>query len=171
MITEQEYLTKEKFKELEKELLTLKTMKRKEIAESLEYAKSLGDLSENQEYQEARNSQAILEDRIYRLELVLKSAKIVSTQKTDLVAVGSVLTVEKENDPSTNLPREHSGQVGASKSRKSYTMVGSEEADAANGKISVRSPLGLAAMGKSKGETFSFQTPSGEMSYKIIDIK
>jgi transcription elongation factor GreA len=69
--------------------------------------------------------------------------------------VGSVVTVEKEGE----------------KSRKSYTIVGSEEADASNGKISAHSPLGLAAMGKSKGETFSFQSPSGMMSYKIIDIK
>ncbi len=151
----EDYLTKEKFKELEKELAYLKTVKRKEVAEALEYAKSLGDFSENQEYQEARDSQAILEDRITRLELILKSAKIISTQNTNLVTVGSVVTVEKEND----------------RSRKSYTMVGSEEADATRGKISVRSPLGLAAMGKSKGETFSFETPSGMMSYKIIDIK
>ena len=155
MHAEQEYLTKEKFKELEKELETLKTVKRKEIAEALEYAKSLGDFSENQEYQEARDSQAILEDRIGRLENVLKSAKIVSTQSSDLVSVGSVVSLEKVSD----------------KSHKSYTMVGSEEADASKGKISVRSPLGLAAMGKAKGETFSFQTPSGMMSYKIIDIK
>ncbi len=171
MDNREEYLTKEKFKELEKELENLKTQKRKEIAEALEYAKSLGDLSENQEYQEARNSQAILEDRINRLELVLKSAKIVSIQNADVVAVGSTVSLEREGDPSTKLPREHSGQVGASKSRKSYTMVGSEEADAANGKISVRSPLGLAAMGKSKGESFTFETPNGKMSYKIIDIK
>ena len=155
MHSEQEYLTKEKFKELERELEYLKTIKRKEVAEALEYAKSLGDFSENQEYQEARDNQAILEDRIGRLEVILKSAKIVSTQSTNLVSVGSILTVEKEGD----------------KSRKSYTMVGSEEADAAKGKISVRSPLGMAAMGKSKGETFSFETPSGMMSYKIIDIK
>ncbi|OHB09769.1 MAG: transcription elongation factor GreA [Candidatus Zambryskibacteria bacterium RIFCSPLOWO2_02_FULL_44_12b] len=151
----QEYLTKEKFKELEKELENLKTVKRKEVAEALEYAKSLGDFSENQEYQEARDSQAVLEDRINRLELILKSAKIVSTQSTNLVSAGSVITVEKEGD----------------KARKSYTIVGSEEADATNGKISINSPLGLAAMGKSKGETFSFETPSGMMSYKIIDIK
>lgn len=163
MQANEEYLTKEKFKELEKELTNLKTLKRKEIAEALEYAKSLGDLSENQEYQEARNSQAILEDRISRLELVLKSAKIVSTQGTDVVAVGSVMTVEKVDDLSTKLE--------AGKTRKSYTMVGSEEVDAANGKISIRSPLGLAAMGKSKGESFSFDTPNGKMSYKIIDIK
>lgn len=155
MHTEQEYLTKEKFKEFEKELEYLKTEKRKEVAEALEYAKSLGDFSENQEYQEARDAQAILEDRINRLEAILKSAKIVSTQSTNIVAVGSVVTVEKDAD----------------KSRKSYTMVGSEEVDAGKGFISVRSPLGLAAMGKSKGETFSFDTPSGKMSYKIIDIK
>ncbi|MDO8569227.1 MAG: transcription elongation factor GreA [bacterium] len=155
MHADEDYLTKEKFKELEKELGHLKTAKRKEVAEALEYAKSLGDLSENQEYQEARDSQAILEDRINRLEVMLKSAKIVSIQSTNLVMVGSVMTVEKESD----------------KSRKSYTMVGSEEADAANGKISMHSPLGLAAMGKSKNETFSFNTPSGIMSYKIIDIK
>ena len=155
MYASEEYLTKQKFKELEKELEYLKTVKRKEVAEALEYAKSLGDFSENQEYQEARDNQAILEDRINKLEIILKSAKIVSTQNTNLVAVGSVMTVEKESD----------------KSRKSYTMVGSAEADAGAGKISVRSPLGLAAMGKSKGEAFSFETPSGMMSYKIIDIK
>src|SRR3989344_6308474 len=151
----EDYLTKEKFQEFEKELKHLKTVKRKEVAEALEYAKSLGDFSENQEDQEARDSQAVLEDRINRLELILKSAKIVSTQSTNLVSAGSVITVEKEGD----------------KARKSYTIVGSEEAGATNGKISINSPLGLAAMGKSKGETFSFETPSGMMSYKIIDIK
>src|SRR3989344_5018982 len=155
MHNNEDYLTKEKFGELGKELELVKTTRRKEVAEALEYAKSLGDLSENQEYQEARDSQAVLEDRINRLEVILKSAKIVSTQNTNLVSVGSIVTVEKESD----------------KSRKSYTMVGSEEADAAKGKISVRSPLGLAAIGKSKGETFSFETPNGMMSYKIIDIK
>ena len=151
----EDYLTKEKFQELEKELGHLKTVKRKEVAEALEYAKSLGDLSENQEYQEARDSQAILEDRINRLEAILKSAKIISTKSTNIVSVGSVVALEKESD----------------KSRKSYTMVGSEEADAAHGKISTRSPLGLSIMGKSKGETFSFETSGGTMSYKIIDIK
>ena len=82
MNTGQEYLTKEKFKELEKELENLKTVKRKEIAEALEYAKSLGDFSENQEYQEARDSQAILEDRINRLVKRAKKdtkAKVINT--------------------------------------------------------------------------------------------
>lgn len=155
MQTETEYLTKEKFSELEKELAFLKSTKRKEVAEALEYAKSLGDLSENQEYQEARDSQAILEDRIKRLEQILKFAAIVSTASSNIVSVGSLITVEKESD----------------KSKRSFTIVGSEEANAAAGKISMRSPLGLSAMGKSKGDTFSFETPAGIMSYKIIDIK
>lgn len=155
MQNDQEYLTKEKFEELEKELENLKTVKRKEVAEALEYAKSLGDFSENQEYQEARDSQAILEDRISRLEGILKSAKIVSTKSSNVVSVGSIVTMEKDSD----------------KSIKTFTLVGSEEVDAANGKISIRSPLGIAAMGKSKGEAFSFDTVSGKMSYKIIDIK
>ena len=155
MRPDQEYLTKEKFEEFKKELEQLKTVKRKEVAEALEYAKSLGDFSENQEYQEARDSQAVLEDRISHLEAILKSAKIISTQSANVVMVGSVITVEKEKD----------------KTKKAYTMVGSEEADALQGKISIRSPLGMAAIGKTKGETFSFETPNGMMSYKIIDIK
>ena len=155
MPQEQEYLTKEKFQELERELEILKTVKRKEIADALEYAKSLGDLSENQEYHEARDDQAVLEDRISRLENILKVAVIVSTKGTDTISVGSVVTLVKTSD----------------KSERVYTLVGSEEADAISGKISVRSPLGVAMMGKTKGETFSFETPNGTMSYKIIDIK
>jgi transcription elongation factor GreA len=155
MNTDREYLTQEKFESLQKELQYLKTEKRREIAESLEYAKSLGDLSENQEYHEARESQAVIEDRINRLESMLKTASIVSTQGTGEVVVGSAVTLLRE---STN-------------TKQSYTLVGSEEADATQGKISVRSPLGMAAIGKKKGDAFSFDTPGGTMSYKIIDIK
>lgn len=148
-------MTRDKFNELETELTRLKTTRRKEIADALEYAKSLGDLSENQEYQEARDSQAILEDRIKHLEHVIRTAVIVSAQNTDMVSVGSHITVEKSAD----------------KSKKSYVIVGSEEANAALGKISTRSPLGVGAMGKKKGDSFSFDTPSGLMTYKIVDIK
>lgn len=155
MEASQEYLTKEKFAELERELQQLKTEKRKEVAEALEYAKSLGDLSENHEYQEARDSQAVLEDRINRLEKILKTASIVSAQHVNLISVGSVATLERETD----------------KNKKVFTIVGSEEADASKGFISTHSPLGKAMLGKSKGEVFSFETPSGTMSYKIIDIK
>jgi transcription elongation factor GreA len=155
MDTQTEYLTQEKYKALEAELENLKTVKRKEIAEALEYAKSLGDLSENSEYHEARDSQAAVEDRISRLEAILKSASIVSGKGTGTVAVGSTVTLER----------------GTDKVRRVFSIVGSEEADAAQGKISMRSPLGLAAVGKGKGESFSFSTPSGEMTYKIIDIE
>lgn len=155
MQAEHEYLTQEKYDSLKEELESLKTDKRKEIAEALEYAKSLGDLSENQEYQEARNNQAVVEDRINRLEAILKNASIVSTHDTSTVTVGSVVTLAKESD----------------KSKRTYTLVGSEEANASEGKISVRSPLGSAALGKAKGESFSFETPGGMMSYKVIDIK
>ena len=160
-----EYLTKEKFDELSKELEYLKTEKRKEIAEALEYAKSLGDLSENQEYHEARDAQAVVEDRIKRLEAMLKSANIVSTRESGAVAVGSVISVEKESDPTGKTSN------GAGGTKRIYTIVGSEEADAAAGKISMRSPLGQAALGKKKGETFSFQAPGGTAVFKIVDIK
>jgi transcription elongation factor GreA len=152
---QEEYLTKEKFDSLSRELDFLKTAKRKEIAENLEYAKSLGDLSENQEYHDARDTQAITEDRINRLESILKNAKIVSTHGNGEVVVGSVITVEKSGD----------------KAKRAFTIVGSEEADATEGKISVHSPLGRAAMGKKKGESFSITTPNGTMIYKITDIK
>ena len=150
-----QYLTKEKYEEFKKELAHLKTDKRKEIAESLEYAKSLGDLSENAEYHEARNAQALVEDRINHLEALLKSASIVSTHDTSAVNVGSSVTVQRVED----------------KYKNTYTIVGSEEANAAQGKISLASPLGQAVMHKKKGDSFSFKTPSGIMNFKVIDIK
>jgi transcription elongation factor GreA len=150
-----EYLTQAKYDEFQKELEYLRTVKRTEIANQLEYAKSLGDLSENAEYHEARNEQAIVEDRINHLEVLLKSASIVSTHGTDTVAVGTTVTLKRESDGS----------------KKTFMIVGSEESDAAAGKISVRSPLGSAAMGKKKGESFSFETPSGSMTYKVLDIE
>ena len=154
MNKEQEFLTKEKYEEFKKELEVLKTTKRKEIAEALEYAKSLGDLSENAEYHDARDAQARVEDRINHLESLLKSATIVSKHDTDSISVGSVVTVSKPDG-----------------SKMTYTIVGSEEADISSGKISVRSPLGEAAVGKKKGESFSFKTPSGIINYKVIEIK
>lgn len=153
----EEYLTQEKYDELIKELDYLKKTRRREVAESLEYAKSLGDLSENAEYHEARDMQAAIEDRIAHLEQVLKTSKIISGkhEKSDAVSVGSIITVKNEK----------------SGTEQTYTIVGAEEADIASGKISVKSPLGLNAIGKKKGEKFSFTTPSGEVSYKVVEIK
>ena len=150
-----DYLTKEKYDELVAELDTLKKVRRKEVAEALEYAKSLGDLSENAEYHEARDTQAAIEDRINHIESILKSAKIVSSHDTHSVTVGSSVTVVKSG----------------TKDEKVYTIVGAEEADIASGKVSVTSPLGQAVLGKKKGEDFEFKTPSGTANYKVLKIK
>ncbi|MFA6094739.1 MAG: transcription elongation factor GreA [Candidatus Paceibacterota bacterium] len=152
---EKEFLSQEKYNELKTELDFLKKTKRKEVAEQLEYAKSLGDLSENAEYHEARDMQASVEDRINKLDAILKSASIVSTHSADIVTVGSTVVVERASD----------------KKSITYTIVGSEEIDIANNKISNRSPFGEAIMGKKKGDTFSFKTPNGLISFKIVSLK
>lgn len=151
----QQYLTKEKFQEFKKELDYLRTDKRKSVAENLEYAKKLGDLSENAEYHEARQEQAEVEDRISHLEGVLKSAVILDGPQGDLVGIGSTVRVIREGD----------------KEEKTYKIVGSEEADMAQGKISNVSPFGAALIGKKKGDTFKVTAPKGEVSYKLISIE
>ncbi len=152
-MNEHEYLTKEKYDEFAKELDELKNVKRKEVAQSLEYAKSLGDLSENAEYHEARDIQATVEDRIAKLEDLIKTAKIISDHDTNVVNIGSVVTVEKDG------------------SKVVYTIVGTEEADVALSKISIKSPFGQSILGKKKGEKFTYSAPAGELSYKVLDIK
>ena len=153
MKNEHEYLTQEKFDEFTKELAELKGTRRKEVAESLEYAKSLGDLSENAEYHEARDVQATIEDRIAKLENLLKHAVIISGNHSGTVTVGSSVTVEKDGKKFV------------------YSIVGSEEADVISNKISIKSPFGQAIMGKKKGDNFTFTAPSGELSYKIVEVK
>lgn len=151
------FLTAEKFEELKKELEQLKTTRRKEVAESLEYARSLGDLSENAEYQEARDMQAAIEERIQHLERVIKEAKIVVGDKKGaaVVGLGSVATIQREGE----------------KENRIYTIVGSEEANIHEHKLSYLSPLGEALMGKNKGDSFTFATPNGKQAYKVIDVK
>ncbi|MBI2096084.1 MAG: transcription elongation factor GreA [Candidatus Taylorbacteria bacterium] len=150
-----EYLTKEKFEELSQELDHLKKVRRREVAESLEYAKSLGDLAENAEYHEARGAQAALEDRIMRLEAMLKSAVIMAEKHGDVVGVGSTVTVRR----------------AGTKENITYKLVGSEESDIAAGKLSIHSPLGDALMDKKKGETFTFLTPKGKAEYAVVEIE
>lgn len=150
-----DYLSKTKHEELKKELEFLKTVKRKEIAQDLEFAKALGDLSENAEYHEAREAQAALEDRIAQVENVLVNAQIIDTHHSDKVEIGSVVHVK----------------ISVSKTEKVYTLVGSEEADMVTGKISFKSPVGQALLGKKKGDKFKFQTPAGEAEYHIISIE
>ena len=149
-----DYITKEKKEELEQELAELQGPKRKEIIAALEYAKSLGDLSENAEYHQAREEQGKLEERIKRIEQILRSSQVVTATTGDIVGIGSKVTVEKEG----------------SADKKIYQIVGSEEADMAQGKISNRSPFGEALFGKKKGDSISFETPNGKVFYKIINV-
>lgn len=152
----EELMSQEKFEELTHELDELRTTRRKEVAEQLEYARSLGDLSENAEYQEAREMQAAVEERIGKLEQILKNAKITKGTKSDTVGMGSIVTVE----PLVKGAEKHT-----------YTIVGAEEANIIEGKVSYHSPLGAALMGKKKGDEFSFHTPKGTQKYKILKVE
>ena len=149
------FLTQEKFEELKKQLDHLKTVRRKEVAESLEYARSLGDISENAEYQEARDMQAAIEERIQYLAKVIQEAKIVANDmKGAVVGLGSEVTIKK----------------GDEKESHTYTIVGSEEANIHDHKLSYLSPLGEALMGKAKEDTFTFDTPGGKQTYTILKV-
>src|SRR3989344_5912869 len=145
-MTEQETMvSQEKFDEMVKELENLKTVRRTEIAKNLEYARSLGDLSENAEYQEARELQAATEERIRKLEELVKRAKITTEhKKKDVVGFSSLVVIKKEGSPEAH----------------EYTIVGSEEADMRSRKLSHVSPLGAALMGKKKSDVFTFETPN-----------
>ncbi len=149
-----DYITAEKRKDLEAELADLRGPKRKEILDALQYAKSLGDLSENAEYHQAREDQGKLEARIVKVEQILQSSETVAHQRGDKVEVGSNVVVQKEG----------------SKDSISYIVVGSEEANMLEGKISNHSPIGVALYGKKKGEDVSIKTPKGIVNYKIISV-
>jgi len=148
------YLSREKHKTLEEELKELKTVKRKEIAEQLEFAKSLGDLSENAEYQEARDNQATLEERIMKIEEMLKHGVIISEKQRNTVSIGSSVTVSGDREK---------GEI-------TWHIVGSEESDLLNNKISNESPLGAALLGKKVGDEVEFATPRGTAHYTILKI-
>lgn len=152
---EKEYLTQQKHDELQVELEELKTVKRKEVAEQLQYAKGMGDLSENAEYHEARDQQAKIEFRISQIENVLKNAEIVHHKKGNVVEIGSEVVIQKSGD----------------KDKKTFILVGSEESDMTAGKLSIQSPMGESLLGKKKGETFEFKTPKGKTEYKIVSVK
>jgi transcription elongation factor GreA len=152
---EKEYITKEKYEELEKELHELETVKRKEVAEHLEYARSMGDLSENAEYHDARNEQAEIETRIEKIREILKYAEILKPGvSSDVAVVGSAVTISKKGE----------------KDSITYHIVGGEEVDADSYRVSHQSPLGSAMLGKKKGESFILQTPKGSVQYSIVDI-
>lgn len=148
-------VSQEKFDEMVKELEHLKTVRRTEIAKNLEYARALGDLSENAEYQEARDLQAATEERIKKLEDLVKNTRIITDGKRKSeVSFGSKVSIKKEGSADVH----------------EYTIVGSEEADMRVKKLSHVSPLGAALMGKKKGDVFTFETPGGKQTYTIEKV-
>lgn len=148
-----EYLSPQGLEKLKKELETLKTVERREIAARLEAAKALGDLSENAEYQEAKEAQSLNESQIAEMEEKLRNAVVIK-KPTDLNMVQVGATIDVESD------------LG----RETFTIVGSEEADPVQGKISNESPLGKSFLGKKVGEPIDIKTPGGILKYKVLKI-
>jgi len=157
---DQTLVTKEGLKKLKEEYDYLKTVRRQEVAQRLKEAISYGDLSENAEYEEAKNEQAFLEGRIIELERKIKSSKIISGKKIDTrrgkeVEIGSTVTVR--NKTSRDEPEQ-------------YTIVGSTEADPMELKISNESPIGRALLGTKKGDTVQIATPSGDQRFEVLKV-
>lgn len=148
-----EYLSPQGLEKLKRELEEFKTVKRREIAARLEAAKALGDLSENAEYQEAKEAQSLNESQIAELEETLRNAVVIK-KPTDLNTVQIGTTIEVDSD------------LG----RETFIIVGSEEADPAGGKISNESPLGKAFLGKRIGESAEVKTPGGITRYRVTKI-
>ena len=142
---------------MEQELENLKTVRRKEVAEKIKEARGQGDLSENAEYDAAKEEQGEIESRIIQLENLLRNAEVIDEYvlKMDVVNLGSKVTVlDVEFDEEME-----------------YTIVGSTEADPMNGRISNESPLGMALLGQKVGATVMADTPDGEVAFKILNIQ
>lgn len=154
-------LTQEGYQKVENELELLKTVRRKEVAERIKVAISFGDISENSEYDEAKNEQAQLEERILKLENILRLAVIIDEEKIDtkVVTVGSIVKIEY-TDPKTK-----------KKEKDEYTIVGSAEADPSSFKISNESPIGKSLLGKKVGSKVDVQVPDGVAKMKIMEIR
>jgi transcription elongation factor GreA len=152
------YVTREGLKKLEDELNFLCTVKRAEIAQRLHEAMEEGDIDENAEYDDAKNQQAFVEGRILALEAMLRNAVIIEDGQRgrDHIALGSVVTIQ---------------EVGDGTEVEQYTVVGSAEADPRHGRISNESPLGRALMGKQLEDHVTIDTPSGKLTFKVVEIK
>lgn len=150
-------MTYDGLKKMEQELENLKTVRRKEVAEKIKEARGQGDLSENAEYDAAKEEQGEIESRIVQLENLLCNAEVIDEDvlKMDVVNLGSKVTVlDVEFDEEME-----------------YTIVGSTEADPMNGRISNESPLGMALLGQKVGATVMADTPDGEVAFKILNIQ
>lgn len=153
------FVTKEGLKQLQDELDMLKNVRRREVAKRLEEAISYGDLSENSEYEEAKNEQAFLEGRILELEEMIKHARVISTSKHGgkVVELGSTVVIKRVK------PRDGEDEE--------YTIVGSTEADPLNHRISNESPIGAALLDRRQGEEVEVRVPAGKVTYKILKLK
>ncbi|MCL6445052.1 MAG: transcription elongation factor GreA [Alicyclobacillus sp.] len=150
-------LTPEGLQKLEEELEHLKSVKRREVAERIKLAISYGDISENSEYEDAKNEQAFVEGRIMTLEKMLRNARIIQGDEvnTDMVSIGSTVVLKDlEFDEEVE-----------------YTIVGSAEADPASNKISNESPVGRALLGKTVGSVVDVAVPAGTLQFKVLEIR
>jgi transcription elongation factor GreA len=155
--TKKEFLlTEEGLEKIKQELELLKTQKRHEVAQRLKEAISQGDLSENSEYDAAKEEQAFIETRIVTLENIIRNAKLISPENQDknVVHVGSKVTIQELPDGDT----------------ETYTIVGTAESDPFSGKISNESPIGAELIGKKVGETIQVPAPSGAIQFKVVQI-
>ncbi|WP_314590717.1 transcription elongation factor GreA [Paenibacillus terrigena] len=150
-------LTQDGLKRLEEELENLKSVKRREVAERIKIAIGYGDISENSEYEDAKNEQAFIEGRIITLEKLLRNARIINKDEIDVdtVSIGSKVVVEDLEFGDT----------------MEYSIVGTAESDPLQNKISNESPVGRAILGKKKGTVVDVNVPAGIIQYKIVDIK
>ena len=150
------YLTNEGFLEIEEELNYLKEVKRPEVIKALKDARALGDLSENADYDAARNEQAKVEGRILELEKLLEVAELIEKRDNDKVGLGSTVKIMYDGDEDDT---------------EEYRIVGSKEADPSNNKISNESPLAKAIMGAKVGDTCTVESPNGNYEVEVLEIK
>ncbi len=148
-------VTREGLEKMQKELDELRSTKRAEIAQRLKAAIAMGDLSENSEYDEAKNAQAFLEGRILQLEQQIRTAQVIEKVAKDRVDVGSTVLIEDM--------KEHL--------QEKVTIVGSTESNPFEGRISNESPVGRALMGAKAGDTVEAEAPNGVLKYKVISIE
>ena len=149
-------VTKEKLEEMKQELDYLKTTRNDEVAEQIKIARGYGDLSENAEYDEARNEQAKVEARIMELEALIENAEIIeeAAGSEDVVSYGSKIVIRFEDDDD----------------EEEYTIVGTREVDPAEGKISDESPIGKAVMKHRAGDVVTVEAPSGRLNCTIVSV-